>query len=131
MRSNAAGAGVTSSIPGSGRSPGGGHGNALQYSCLEKPMDRGAWHAIVLACRVGHDLATEHACIYQHRRTDTGAHTHLQGPRGSSSSPSCFGTREFTSPQLRLRDSRIRIIPAETPAPQEIQKMPTLTCLDS
>ena len=29
-------------IPGSGRSPGGGHGNPLQYSCLEKPMDRGA-----------------------------------------------------------------------------------------
>ena len=31
------------SIPGSGRSPGGGHGNPLQYSCLENPMDRGAW----------------------------------------------------------------------------------------
>ena len=31
------------SIPGSGRSPGGGHGNPLQYSCLEKPMDRGPW----------------------------------------------------------------------------------------
>ena len=30
-------------IPGSGRSPGGGHGNPLQYSCLENPMDRGAW----------------------------------------------------------------------------------------
>ena len=33
------------SIPGSGRSPGGGHGNPLQYSCLESPMDRGAWRA--------------------------------------------------------------------------------------
>ena len=31
------------SIPGSGRSPGGGHGNPLQYACLENPMDRGAW----------------------------------------------------------------------------------------
>ena len=31
------------SIPGSGRSPEGGHGNALQYSCLENPVDRGAW----------------------------------------------------------------------------------------
>ena len=30
------------SIPGSGRSPGGGHGNPLQYSCLENPMDRGS-----------------------------------------------------------------------------------------
>ena len=35
----------TSSIPASGRSPGGGHGNPLQYSCLENPMDRGAWRA--------------------------------------------------------------------------------------
>ena len=36
------------SIPGSGRSPGGEHGNPLQYSCLENPMDRGAWQATVL-----------------------------------------------------------------------------------
>ena len=35
------------SIPGSGRSPGGGHGNPLQYSGLENPMDRGAWQATV------------------------------------------------------------------------------------
>ena len=35
------------SITGSGRSPGGGHGNPLQYSCLEHPMDRGAWWTIV------------------------------------------------------------------------------------
>ena len=35
------------SIPGSGRSPGGGNGNPLQYSRLEKFMDRGAWPAIV------------------------------------------------------------------------------------
>ena len=35
------------SIPGSGRSPGGGHGNPLQYSYLDNPMDRGAWWATV------------------------------------------------------------------------------------
>jgi len=35
------------SIPGMGRSLGGGHGNPLQYSCLENPMDRGAWQATV------------------------------------------------------------------------------------
>ena len=35
------------SIPGSGRSPGEGNGNPLQYSCLENPMDREAWWAIV------------------------------------------------------------------------------------
>ena len=35
------------SIPGLGRSPGGGHGNPPQFSCLENPMDRGAWRATV------------------------------------------------------------------------------------
>ena len=35
------------SIPGSGRSPGGGNGNPLQYSCLENPMDREAWQDMV------------------------------------------------------------------------------------
>ena len=34
-------------IPRLGRSPGGGHGNPSQYSCLENPMDRGAWRAII------------------------------------------------------------------------------------
>ena len=34
-------------VPASGRSPGGGHGNPLQYSCLENLMDRGAWWATV------------------------------------------------------------------------------------
>ena len=40
-----AGAGDAGSIPGLERSPGGGHDNPLQYSCLENPMDRGAWRA--------------------------------------------------------------------------------------
>ena len=35
------------SIPGLGRSPGGGHGNPLQYSCLENPMNREAWQATI------------------------------------------------------------------------------------
>jgi len=34
-------------IPGLGRSPGGGHGNPLQYSCLENPMDGGTWWATI------------------------------------------------------------------------------------
>ena len=37
----------TDLTPGSGRSPGGGHGNPLQHSCLENPVDRGAWRATV------------------------------------------------------------------------------------
>ena len=47
-------AGVVGSILGSGRSPAGGHGNPLQHSCLENPMDRGAWRATVhgvIKCR--------------------------------------------------------------------------------
>ena len=39
--------GDAGSIPGSGKSPGGGHGDPLQYSCLENPVDRGAWRATV------------------------------------------------------------------------------------
>ena len=44
------------SIPGSGRFPGGGTGNPLQYSCLENPMDRGAWQTVVHGVeKVGQD----------------------------------------------------------------------------
>ena len=42
------------STPGSGRGPGGEHGDPVQYSCLENPMDRGTWHATT------HGVATEH-----------------------------------------------------------------------
>ena len=53
------------STPGLGRSPGRGHGNPLQYSCLENPTDRGAWWAKFIGSqRVGHawsDQARRHA----------------------------------------------------------------------
>ena len=58
ISSSACSAGGPGSIPGSGRSPGEGNGNPLQYSCLETPMDRGAWRATVHGVtRVGHNLA--------------------------------------------------------------------------
>ena len=44
---NAGDVGDSGLIPALGRSPGGGNGNPLQYSCLENPMDRGAWQATV------------------------------------------------------------------------------------
>ena len=48
------------SIPGLVRSSGEGHGNPLQFSCLENPMDGGAWQAILhRVARVGHDLVTK------------------------------------------------------------------------
>ena len=48
---SASNAGDLVSIPGLGRSPGGGHGNPLQYSCLETPMDREAWWASSWGCK--------------------------------------------------------------------------------
>ena len=59
---NAGDAGDAGSIPRSGRSLGGGIGNSLQYSCLENPMDRGAWWATVHKGRKESDT-TEHACL--------------------------------------------------------------------
>ena len=56
------------SIPGLERSPGGGHSNPLQYSCLENTMDRGAWQAMV------HRVAKS-----QRRLKGQHAHTHLLG----------------------------------------------------
>ena len=48
------------SVPGSGRSPEGGHSNPLQHSCLENPVDRGVWQATVHGVtRIGHDFTTK------------------------------------------------------------------------
>ena len=63
------------STPGSGRSPRGGHGNPLQYSCLENPMDRGAWQAMVHRVKKRYDwsdlahnalckFSASHLCIF-------------------------------------------------------------------
>ena len=61
------------SIPGSGRSPGGGHGNPCQYSCLENPMDRGAWWATV------HNVTKSHTQLKQlsTQHTEPGLDKHL------------------------------------------------------
>ena len=59
-KSSACNAGDPGSIPGSGRSPGEENGSPLQYSCLENPMDKGAWQAAVhRIARVGHNLGTK------------------------------------------------------------------------
>ena len=60
-------------IPGSGRSPGGGHGSPLQYSCLENPMDRGAWRATV------HGVTKSQTRLKRHSR-----HTSVYQLRGES-----------------------------------------------
>ena len=66
------------SIPWSGRSPGEGNGNPLQDSCLENPMDRGAWRGIVYG--VAESDMTEHVCVHMHTHTHTHTHTHIQTP---------------------------------------------------
>ena len=59
VKASASNAGDLGSIPGSGRSPGEGNGNPLQYSCLENPMDGGAWWATVHGdAKSRHDWAT-------------------------------------------------------------------------
>ena len=59
-KDSACDAGDLCSIPVSGISSGEGNGNPLQYSCLENPMDRGAWQATVYGvARVGNDLVTK------------------------------------------------------------------------
>ena len=60
VKASASNAGNLGSIPGSGRSPGEGNSNPLQYSCLENPMDRGSSKAAVhRVTRIGHDLTTK------------------------------------------------------------------------
>ena len=66
-------AGDLGSIAGWGRSPGGGHGSPLQYSCLENPMDRGAWRAAVHGVTVRRDWSNE---ARARSRTHTHTHTH-------------------------------------------------------
>ena len=64
------------SIPGLGRSPGEGNGNPLQYSCLENPMDRGAWWATVHRVE---QSQTKLKClsVHMHAHTHTHTHTHI------------------------------------------------------
>ena len=75
-------------IPGSGRSPGEGHGNPLQYSCLENPMDRGAWWATghrVAQSRTWLKQFTMHAC--QRCQKTTWRLEERQGTNSSSQRP--------------------------------------------
>ena len=68
-------AGDLDSIPGLGRSPGGGRGNPLQCSCLENPMDRGAWRAAVHGVTMSWTRLSDYARMRAHTHTHTHTHT--------------------------------------------------------
>ena len=67
-------------IHGLGRAPEVGHGNPLQYSCLENPMDRGAWWAMVHSVAQSQTLLkrlSTHACTHTHISTYVNIHIHI------------------------------------------------------
>ena len=72
---NAGDTGDMGSIPELGRSPGGGHGTPLQYSCLEKPMDRGAWWAIVHRVAKSQARLSKHSCTHLQRVFEKALHS--------------------------------------------------------
>ena len=67
IKNSTCNAGDLDSIPGLGRSPGGGHGNPLQYSCLENPMDRGVWQAIVHGVTKSQTWLSIHTHTHTHK----------------------------------------------------------------
>ena len=75
-KQSACNVGNLGSNPGSGRSPGGGCGNTLQYSCLEHPMDREAWQARVQRVSKSLKQLSMHTCTHAH--THTHSHTHTK-----------------------------------------------------
>ena len=95
-------AGDTSLIPGSGRSPGGGNGKPLQYSCLENPVDRGAWWTTVSGVAKSQIQLSSWACTHgggyakqwsQRRRTWSplpSYHPSAHSPASCHMQSSCF-----------------------------------------
>ena len=73
---NAGDTGDKGLISGSGRSPGGGNGNLLQYSCLENPMDRRAWRLTVNAITELDMTERTHTHMHTYTHTHTPTHTH-------------------------------------------------------
>ena len=90
LPANEGGTGDVGSVPGSRRSPGGGHGNPLQYPCLENPMDRGAWWIMVHQVAKSQTQLSTHTPPRKHRmpfksqwsKKSRWAASHRPRPRG-------------------------------------------------
>ena len=115
-------AGDLGSIPGLARSPGGGHDNSLQYSCLENPMGRGAWRAAVGLQSVKHD---ELQAAQRGLDTRARSHSSLIEERGSNSGPPILGAtlkisailwRQEPRPGRQARWDRIWLRPVHSPS---------------
>ena len=99
VRNPAVGAGDvrdTGSIPGWGRSPGGGHGNPLQYSCLENPMDRGAWRPTVHGVTKGQTCLSDY---HTHRKEREGKEKQ-ESMGGKGSGRESIRTRQDSPPSV-------------------------------
>ena len=70
VKASACNVGDLGSIPGSGRSPGEGNGNPLQYSCLENPIDRGAWWATVHGVAKSRTQLSNFTSLHMHMYVD-------------------------------------------------------------
>ena len=107
--SNAGNRGDVSSVPGWGRSPGGGNGNTLQYSYLENPWteEPGGLQSTGLQ-RAGHDLVTEHACIIEIQTWISGSllplsyHTFINLSGGPANLPFSLSSLYPHSSSLRM-----------------------------
>ena len=105
----------TGSSPGSGRSPGGGHSNPLQYSCLEHPMDRGAWQATV------HGVAKSRTWLKQlsrHTHIQILVYTHRDAQRIWGKPPNQCNLQTFTLLQSHLHQNLTCCNPTKPPTPQ-------------
>ena len=111
-----------SSIPGSGRSPGAGHGNSLQYFCLKKSHDRGAWWATV--CGVAKSQTrlkwlSRHANVYL-LPTSAGA----PGPRGWEEGRWGLTQKWWGSWEWAVQMELWGILQIRIPAPQRYNRNP-------
>ena len=109
----------TGPIPELGRPPGGGHGNPLQYSCQENPMDRGAWqaavHGVVKSQTRLKPLSMHALCMRECTCTHT--HTHTQTPQEVPSIPATTHSHSTQSPR---RQHSHRPVSSSLPVPSPI-----------
>ena len=104
------------SIPGSGRSPGGGHGNPPQYSCPEHPMDGGAWRPQPIGSQ-SWTLKPASTCTREH---------HTRGSCASCSVPTSEGAQE-TQQQCRLDFTDARVAGSKYPQVAGSHRRPVLS----